>query len=294
MLTETAHRTEQDAAALAGTLPALLVEAERIAATVAQGVHGRRRVGSGESFWQFRRYQPGETAGRIDWRQSAKTDSTYIRENEWDAAESVWLWCDRSASMEFCSPFAASTKMERARLILIALAMLLIRGGERIAALDAAEPPGHGRAAQQRFVRWVLQTPTPSPSLPPARLLPRHSALVLAGDFLEPAQSLLPVVQSFFERGVRGHMLQILDPAEEDLPYSGRTRFESPEAGGALTVGRAEDLREDYRKALAIHRDALRDIARRFGWTFVTHRTDRAPHLALLSLHAQLSETRAF
>ena len=47
------------AEALGARLPPLLVAAERVAATVAQGVHGRRRVGQGDSFWQFRRFVAG-------------------------------------------------------------------------------------------------------------------------------------------------------------------------------------------------------------------------------------------
>src|SRR5271156_2368233 len=82
------HRAEE----LAAQLPPLLVEAERVAVTVSQGVHGRRRVGQGETFWQFRQYEPGDAATRIDWRESAKSQRLYVRETEWEAAQSVWLW----------------------------------------------------------------------------------------------------------------------------------------------------------------------------------------------------------
>src|SRR5919202_1396375 len=92
-------RAEQTAAAL----PPLLVAAERVATTVAQGVHGRRRVGQGETFWQFRQYEPGDAATRIDWRESAKSQRVYVRETEWEAAQSVWLWRDASASMGYNS-----------------------------------------------------------------------------------------------------------------------------------------------------------------------------------------------
>ena len=89
------HRAEE----LAAHLPPLLVAAERVAATVSQGVHGRRRVGQGETFWQFRRYQFGDSTQLIDWRQSAKSQPVYVRETEWEAAQSVWLWRDGSPSM---------------------------------------------------------------------------------------------------------------------------------------------------------------------------------------------------
>ena len=280
---------ERDAAALAAPLPPLLVEAERVAATVAQGVHGRRRIGTGETFWQFRRYSIGDGSPRIDWRQSAKSDALYVRENEWEAAESVWLWCDRSASMAYQSSFSAVSKLDRARLILMALASLLVRGGERIASLDAPDPPASGRVAQRRFSYALLDPGRDESSLPPPRLLPRDAALVLAGDFLSPIEELRPLVERFAMRGIKGHLLQILDPAEEDLPFQGRTRFEGIEDDLTLTIGRAEDLRESYHRALRAHRATLADLARHYGWSFATHRTDRPPQSALLALYAVLA-----
>jgi uncharacterized protein (DUF58 family) len=279
---------ERDAAALAAALPPLLVEAERVAATVAQGVHGRRRIGTGESFWQFRRYQEGD-APRIDWRRSAKSDALYVRENEWEAAESVWLWCDRSASMAYQSRFGPVTKLDRARLLLIALASLLVRGGERIALLDSPEPPASGRVAQRRLSFALLSPGGREESLPPARLLPRNSAVVLLSDFLNPVEELRPLVERFAMLGIKGHMMQILDPAEEELPFQGRTRFEGIEDELTLTVGRAEDLRESYARALRAHRATLADLARHYGWRFATHRTDRPPQSALLALYASLA-----
>jgi len=281
---------ERDAAALAHPLPPLLVEAERVAATVAQGVHGRRRVGTGESFWQFRRYQFGDS--RIDWRQSAKSDAVYIRENEWDAAESVWLWCDRSASMAYQSAFGPVTKLDRARLLLMALSSLLVRGGERIASLDGHDPPASGRVAQRRFCYALMDPGGPHEGLPPARLLPRDAAVVFVSDFLDPLETLRPRVEHFAMRGIKGHLLQILDPAEEDLPFQGRTRFEGVEDGLSLNVGKAEDLRDSYHRALRAHRATLADLARHYGWSFSLHHTDRPPQAALLALYAALAGER--
>ena len=41
---------------LSTTMPRLILEARRVAATVIHGLHGRRRAGTGENFWQFRRF----------------------------------------------------------------------------------------------------------------------------------------------------------------------------------------------------------------------------------------------
>jgi len=277
---------------LAAALPPLLVEAERVAATVAQGVHGRRRVGPGESFWQFRRYQSGDAVSLIDWRQSAKSRHNFIRENEWEAAESVWLWCDSSPSMVYRSSFGPCEKRDRARVLVLALASLLVRAGERIALMERSEPPASGRIALERLGERLLDPPSEPASLPPNRPLPRDATIVLVSDFLEPLDATGPRLAALAAQGVRGHLLQVLDPAEEDLPFKGRTLFEGLESPLRLKVGRAEDLQAGYRAALAAHRAALSDECRRLGWTFATHRTDRPPQSALLALYEALAPAR--
>jgi uncharacterized protein (DUF58 family) len=289
-------RAEQSAAAL----PPLLVAAERVAATVAQGVHGRRRVGQGEAFWQFRQYQPGDAATRIDWRESGKSQRLYIRETEWEAAQSVWLWRDASASMDYSSfrylPGGDwPTKGDRAELILVALASLLVRAGERLTLLGSGIGPMTGRVALTRLVEMIERRPAEAaaePGLPQFELLPRAAQLVLIADFLAPLERVQATVAQFAGAGVKGHLLQIADPAEEDLPFAGRVRFEGVEEREDVVISRVEGVREDYVRRFRRHREGLADIARSVGWTLGYHRTDRAPHLALLALHAALSADR--
>jgi len=291
------HRAEQTAAAL----PPLLVAAERIAATVAQGVHGRRRVGQGETFWQFRQYQPGDAAVRVDWRKSAQSQRLYIRDTEWEAAQSVFLWRDASASMDYSSAGYIPggdwpTKRERAELILVALASLLVRGGERLSLLGSGIAPMSGRVALTRLVGLIEHDGPRAASaragLPPVEPLPRAAQLVLIGDFLGELEATNRVVAAFAAAGLSGHLLQIVDPAEEELPFDGRVRFEDVEARDDLIVSRVENIREAYAGRFQDHREGLQAIARAVGWTFSTHRTDRPPHLALLALHAALAPDR--
>ncbi len=290
------HRAEE----LAATLPPLLVAAERVASTVAQGVHGRRRVGQGETFWQFRRYQPGDSAQMIDWRQSARSQHLFVRETEWEAAQSVWLWRDGSASMRYRSGKALPEKVERAELLVLALASLLVRGGERIALLDGNAVPSSGQATLERVAATVARPErsagpaTEDSSLPRYRLLPRYATLVLMGDFLAPLDRIDALARRFGARGVRTHLVQVLDPAEETLPFHGRTRFEGLEDEGDVLIRRVESARGDYRGRMAAHIEGLRAIARRAGWTYVLHRTDRPPEAALLTLYMALSGPTQF
>lgn len=283
----------QRAEQLAATLPPLLVAAERVASVVAQGVHGRRRVGIGETFWQYRRYQTGDETTRIDWRQSGKTSHIFIRDNEWEAAESVWLWCDASASMHYRSHLASTPKDERATLLLLALAVLLVRGGEHLALLGSATRPTTGGAALSRLAAELERRADAPDSLPPTTPLPRHAQLVLIGDFLSPLDEIEAMIRHRVGGAIKGHMLQITDPAEEALPFSGRTWFEGSEGEGKMLVGRPESLRPAYSARFAAHRAGLGALARAAGWSFSVHRTDQPAQAALLSLYTAMSAPSA-
>jgi len=279
----------QEAERLGGALPPLLVAAERVAQTVAQGVHGRRRVGQGESFWQFRRYQQGDPTTAIDWRQSAKSQAVFVREREWEAAQSVWLWRDASPSMEYASGAELATKRERADLLLLATAALLVRGGERVTMLGGGQLPTTGRAGFNRVADSVLnEEPTPE-SLPSVAPLPRSAHVALFGDLLSDIEDVRKMVTGYAARGVRGQIVQILDPAEESLPFKGRVRFAGFEDEGETLMGRVEAVREGYHDRLAGHRDTIREIARRAGWGFILHHTDQPPQTALLPLYTALA-----
>lgn len=287
-----AARRLSQAEALASRLPPLLVAAERVAATVSQGVHGRQRVGDGEAFWQFRRYQPGDSTQRIDWRQSAKTERVYIRETEWEAAQSVWLWRDASASMCWRSSRNVPAKIERAELLLLALATLLVRGSEHISLLGSNLPPRPGRLALRRITEQLASSaaaPAPKSGLPAIEPLPRDGRVVWFGDFLTPFEDVRSAIAAFARRGVRGHLVQITDEAEALLPFKGRVMFAGSENEGELLFGSVEAVRDDYRALYRRHLAAIGEMTRGFGWTLLTHRTDHPPETALLALYQTLA-----
>ncbi len=272
------------AESLGVALPPLVVEAERIAATVMAGVHGRRRAGPGESFWQFRPFAFGDPASRVDWRQSAKGDRLYVRETEWEAAQTVALWAATGPGMEWRSTRELPTKALRARLLLLALASLLFRGGERVR-LFGLPRPFMGRGA----LRPVAENLNRIAAEPRDVGLPRHARAVLFGDFWAPLDETARILSGLSAQGVRGHLMQVLDPAEEALPYAGRVRFEDPARGPEALVPRVERVRDVYAERLMRHREGLAALAASTGWRFGTHRTDQPPETALLALWQALS-----
>ncbi len=280
-----------EAKGIAAGLPDFLIEARRVAAIVLAGWHGRRASGRGETFWQFRPFMPDDTRSSIDWRRSARDNHLYVRETEWEAAHTVWLWVDRSSSMATRSRLAQASKRDRAVVLLLALAELLASAGERVGLLGASNPI-LARNAAERLADFLAHMDI-GKSNPDTRSLKRLSDLVLIGDFFDPIDEIEKVLDPIVRAGTRAHLVQVVDPIEESFPFAGRVEFRDPETGFTHVLDRAEQHRDAYVRLLAAHRDRLAQICRRAGWSFLTHRTDRPAAEPLLALHARLADRQS-
>jgi len=269
-------------------LPPLLAAARQLAATVQLGAHGRRRAGLGDEFWQYRAAHQGDEARAIDWRRSARADAHFVREREWQAAQSVHLWVDDARSMEFTGDDSRPVKADRARLLALALAVLLIRSGERVGLADPATPP---RAGEVQLMRLAARLTAPAGEAdygaPEGRAMHPHARAVFISDFMGDPVAVETALTEAADRGVTGALLQVLDPVEEAFPYQGRTIFES--MGGMLAheTRKAGDLRDRYLERLAERKDRLATLASRTGWQYSCHHTgDPAPAALLWLFHA--------
>jgi uncharacterized protein (DUF58 family) len=280
------RQTRAEAENLAGFLPGVLLEARRLAAA-APGVHGRRRAGPGEAFWQFRDHRPEDGARLVDWRRSARGDRLYVREREKEAAQTALFWIDPDAGFDWSSGGAWPTKRRRALAVSLALAILFTRGGERVGMLGGA-PPRTGARAIDRLAEELARAKRPTPIAPASR-----SAVVYASDFYAPIEIWRDRLRVAAATGATGALLMIADPAEEDFPFRGRTLFEEPGGEKRQAVfGRAEAAQAEYAQRLAAHRASLREAAQSHGFIAVLHRTDRSAAPTLSMLVAALGERR--
>ncbi|QPM91707.1 DUF58 domain-containing protein [Pseudooceanicola algae] len=276
--TELRHRAEEEAA----RLPPLLARAEQLAGTVLLGDHGRRRAGLGDDFWQYRPVQPGDPRRWVDWRRSARSDDKFVREREWQIAQSVMLWVDQSASMQFSSSKALPMKGDRARNLALAAAILLIRGGERVGLTGTLLPPRRGQNQVLRLAEFFSRDADQDYGVPEHRaMIPNARALFLS-DFLGPIDQLTLAMTKAADRGIRGVLLQVLDPVEEAFPFSGRTIFESVGGTVAHETLKANDLRDRYLDRLAARKEELSALCRVTGWQVSTHHTEASAQSALL------------
>jgi uncharacterized protein (DUF58 family) len=272
---------------LADTMPRLILEARRVAATVIHGLHGRRRAGPGENFWQYRRFMSGEPAQNVDWRRSARDDHLYVREREWEASHTVWIWPDRSPSMAFASALVTDSKLERGLVVAFALAEVLVQGGERVGVPGLLRPTASNNVIE-KIAEVILHDSAERASLPPNFAPSPLSEIVMLSDLWSPIGEVQKTIAQLSATGAHGHVVQIVDPAEESFPYSGRIEFIEPEGAGSVTAGRAESWRNDYQGLVARHRGAIRAEADRLGWSFAIHRTDRPASELLLVLHSRM------
>ena len=267
------------------SLPDLIVAAERVAMNVIQGSHGRRRVGMGESFWQFRSYLPSDPVRSIDWRQSAKRDNTYIRQTEWEAAQTVILWHDASGSMDYSSdPAKIPTKKRYAMFLLLSLAGALLRGGENV--LVPGHRPLQGYPSLPHVAELLMQQGRPLSDL---GKLPRDAHGVFVTDgLIDPEELALDVQQLALQR-IDGHFVHILDPAEKSLPFSGHAVFTGLEEGETpQKIQDVRTIRAAYQEKLEQHRKALKNIVKAAGWFFHETGTEAEAAAAVLPIYEML------
>ena len=284
----------------AARLPELLLEAERIAGSMMMGLHGRHRAGPGEHFWQYRPYDVSDDRKMIDWRLSARSPSRlYIRQTEWESAETLFTHIANHQGFDFSHHPDTASKRQRALLLGAALSILLNRSGERVGLIfSAAKGEAHnfgdrifaGRDAPARFCRALLDQPQEQnpqmAGLPHAK--PPIRALYIS-DFYQPLEPLIALIKQGASLGVRGVLLQICDPSEEDFPFAGRVSFFDRSGAPNVDYGDAGAVRGDYRQVFLAHRESLAAACRRHGWQFCYHRTDRPALSALIQLHHLLS-----
>lgn len=284
-----APRLRSGAEAASAHLPGLILAAERLAAMVVPGAHGLRRAGPGEDFWQYRPAAQGDSARSIDWRRSARSDAQFIRDREAQTAQAAAIWVSRGQGMAFSGAADRPTKADRAQLLALALAMVLLRGGERVGLLG--QPAQGGRMQVPRIAEGLLAAAIDSDDdQPPVEALRPGQRLVLIGDFLQQPDWLPAFLAHAAGLGLRGALMQVLDPDEEEFPYSGAVTFRSVSGAIRHDSRDAAGLRAAYLQRLAARRGWLAAQAGVVGWHFGHHATGQAASVALEWLYQVLGD----
>lgn len=271
---------ERRASQAAARLPDLLAAAHHAAEVVTAGRHPRRKPGRSDTFWQFRDYVVGDPLNSIDWRQSARLDNRLlVRQTEWEQPQCLLLWCGGGEDFDFAGE-GREPKRFRGQVLALALAILALRGGERVGLWGSVEPPRAGIHNVHSLAEQLLQE-----DIPLSAAMPREGAtVVLLSDFHTSPDDVAVAFEKVRHARGRGIAVVIEDPSETDFPFEGSTQFEGAKRQTRKFFGEASAVRRAYLDAREAHFEALRAIARGADEAVVFHRTDRPLTPLLLSL----------
>ncbi|MBU0859215.1 MAG: hypothetical protein KJ667_04705, partial [Alphaproteobacteria bacterium] len=213
-------------------------------------------------------------------------NKTFVRQNEWEASQAAYIWCDNSPEMGFTSDAKTRRpKTEVAQIIGLALTRSLVDADERVALLG-------GRGVLSTRMSTIATGLSARPDADPeawqklgaeGRPPLRNGTVILISDFMADIETIEAAIGRLARRGVRGHMIQVLDPAELNLPYNGHVEFQDFR-NGKVRLPKAEDLRTLYFERLRAQQEAVMALAKRAGWNFSCHLTSKPVTEALMPL----------
>jgi uncharacterized protein (DUF58 family) len=279
---------------LAKRLAGLNLRAKRTVDGLLAGMHRSPHRGASAIFKEHRAYRPGDDPRLIDWRAYARSDRYAIKHFEHETQLRGTLALDISASMHWSS--GGPSKYEHAATLLAALAYVLVRQGDAVslAMFDSAIrerlPARSGPAHLDYLLKTLAESRAPSA---PSQLQPaldalteqsgRRGIVVIASDLLDLSRGALDPVNRLQARGNEVIVLQVLDPAEIELPYRQPMRFEGLEGEASVEVDPA-GLRRRYQSEVEAFIEECRRRVVGSGGRYQLARTDRPPEHVLLEL----------
>ena len=270
---------------LSNKIPSLYVKADRIANTIWEGMHSRNKDGLGDNFWQFRKYEYGDPAHLIDWKKTAKSNETFIQEKELQTLQNFVIWRDTSRSMNFRSSESIDTKLYRANLFTLTLTIILSKSGENIVLNGLKTELLKGGNAVNFVSNQINEKVTDSfKSSPNINEIKNNSDVILIGDFLNNINETEKTIKELSNRGINGIIIQILDPAERFFPYKGRINFNGLEGEKNILIGKAESVRNDYKKAIKIHIEKLEKLTTSYSWKYILDNSDQDASISLQNI----------
>ena len=270
---------------LSNKIPSLYVKADRIANTIWEGMHNRNKDGLGDNFWQFRKYEYGDPAHLIDWKKTAKSNETFIQEKELQTLQNFVIWRDTSRSMNFRSSESIDTKLYRANLFTLTLTIILSKSGENIVLNGLKTELLKGGNAVNFVSNQINEKVTDSyKSSPNVNEIKNNSDVILIGDFLNNIIGTEKTIKELSNRGINGIIIQILDPAERFFPYKGRINFNGLEGEQNILIGKAESVRNDYKKAIKIHIEKLEKLTTSYSWKYILDNSDQDASISLQNI----------
>ena len=287
------------------SLPSLPLRARYLVESFLTGRHRSPIKGTSPEFAEYSTYQPGDELRRIDWRLYGRSDRLCVKKYEDENQLRACLALDVSASLRYASRPGLLTKLDLARTVLAAIALLARRQHDAVGLALLGETAAEGDAglidflrpnasiAHQHTIFSRLETPPQARVLALGRALPRLASLlprgglvIVASDFYTDLSELRDALRLFHSQRLDLLGVQILDPMEIDFGADASGRFVDLEQGAYLPIN-SRAVRDGYLKRFNAFQVELHETFREHGADFVSLRTDANPLPALAAYLAR-------
>jgi uncharacterized protein (DUF58 family) len=249
-----------------GALAPLRLKARAVAEGVYAGMHRSVRKGAGVEFGGQRPYVPGDDLRFFDRRSLLRHDRLMVREFETETDRALWLCVDATASMAYRSEGAPGSKLAYAALVSAALARVTLSTGDPVGLGWVGGHGTHGipaMAGREAFERVIgaLEGAAAAGDAsadgaaiertlgPIARRARRGAVIVLLSDLLDLPDGALSSFTALATSGRTLIAVQVLDPAEAELGFSGNVRLRAAE-GDTVVEADADAVRATYKERL--------------------------------------------
>ena len=233
------------------------------------GLHRSPNLGASMDFAEHRAYMPGDDLRRIDWRLFGRSDRYFVKEFEADTNTNLLLLLDVSASMGFAS--RGISKLQYAKYLASCLGYFSSRQRDRVGLATFENTIVDYVPPAAKHLPIVLQTiarakPEGQSNIDAAlRAIAEHARrrqiVVIISDLYDEPERIVRAVARLRNRGNDLIVLQVLDPAELDLPFDDAANFEDMETAEAIPVVPSL-LRDQYRTLVQEHTATLRRLMR--------------------------------
>jgi len=255
------------------------------------GHQGQRRSGTGADFWQYKEYQDGDNSQNIDWRKSAKGDTHYIREREWEKSQTISIWLSRSRMMQFAHKSDDYSKAQYAAILAYILSAKFMLTGEHIKFINAQIKGLHSAAQLQHFAHSLAEHSRKTVPYQKSDIGQAKSFPILISDFWEDLTVVEKQIKQLSANNFRGLVIQIASPAELTLPYKGRVVLESISQDSAenFTISKIEDTKTAYIQRINAHQRDIERLAHKYGCQYIQLNTARALTSATMDVYRSLA-----
>ncbi|HJQ26370.1 MAG TPA: DUF58 domain-containing protein [Blastocatellia bacterium] len=288
---------------LAPEVLARISSLELIARSVVEGfisgLHRSPYLGFSTDFAEHRQYMPGDDLRHLDWKLLGRTDRLYIKKYQSDTNTQIHLLIDASASMNYASQDV--TKLQYAQYLAASLAYLGVRQHDAVGlhTFDEATiehvPPG-SRTGHLRTLLGVIERIQPGGGTRLteqlhrlAELLTRRGIIVLISDLYDEPAHLMQALEHLRFKGNEVVVFHLLDRQEVEFDFDEPLVLEDAESEEQLHV-LPDVLRDEYRRAMRLHIDALKEGAARSRIDYELLKTSEPLDAALFSYLARRSQ----